>query len=841
MSDLREKRVELILQQLEELPTLPAVAVRVLEVTSNDTSSAREVVDLIASDPALTARILQLVHRADAGVRGEVNSVERAVVLLGFEAVRSAVLAITVFHALGAGGNSSPDNKGHFSREAFWKHCVAVACCAELLAAAANRAAVSAIVTGDGKDARPHAAGHGGNVEPLNTSEAFICGLLHDLGKVALDAVLPKSFSRVVEAADLLRGNIADVERTVIGLDHMVVGKRLAERWQLPAVIRDCAWLHGQPPQALPANVRQPRMVNLITLADVLAREQHLGYSGNYTFTVSRQTLMDTVGVTQAQVSEVMRHLVEQIEPRAKALGLGQASSGELYQHALAQANRELGRVSGQLAAKNRKLAVRARFFDALSNFQSELHADAPPQAVLHAIGQTAVSVLGVGCAAVFSLPPGQTYAEAVLCDAAGEVFETSLVDLPVRESVASVMSTVSNVTAANPGGNEAPVAAQLIGRSGDFAQKQENDDGLARLRPQKPQPGDGPVMSAGNDLEWFVGAVSPRLPDSHRFWICLEADGACIGGVVWGASAGEAQRLSPQVQELAAIANGWALALRTAQIREEARTLAEQLAEVNRRLHNAQSEILRSRMMTSIGEMAAGAAHEMNNPLAVISGRSQLLAQQLTDPKHKAAAHLIHEQSHRLSAIITELMDFAKPEPPNPAEADLADLVERALTEAKQQTDPADRRIEVTMADVPPVVVDSRQVSSALAEVLDNAIRATDPTTGHVAVHAAFDPYSTKVVVTVTDDGCGMDEATVRQAFDPFYSNKPAGRRRGLGLAKALRWIEASGGSIRLESRPEQGTRAVILLPAAGQKGVGPAGLEQHKPGASERRAARG
>src|SRR3954465_10567978 len=76
MSDLREKRVELILQQLEELPTLPAVAVRVLEGTSDDTSTAREVVELISSDPALTARILQLVHRADAGVRGEVNSVE---------------------------------------------------------------------------------------------------------------------------------------------------------------------------------------------------------------------------------------------------------------------------------------------------------------------------------------------------------------------------------------------------------------------------------------------------------------------------------------------------------------------------------------------------------------------------------------------------------------------------------------------------------------------------------------------------------------------------------------------------------------------------------------------
>jgi signal transduction histidine kinase len=204
-----------------------------------------------------------------------------------------------------------------------------------------------------------------------------------------------------------------------------------------------------------------------------------------------------------------------------------------------------------------------------------------------------------------------------------------------------------------------------------------------------------------------------------------------------------------------------------------------------------------------------------MNNPLAVISGRSQLLAQQLTDPKHKAAAHLIHEQSHRLSSIITELMDFAKPEPPHPKETDLAELIARALHEAKTQTDPADRTFEVTMTDVPPVAVDPQQVAAALTEVIENSIHATDPTSGHIELHAAFDPYSSRVVVTVSDNGCGMDEGTVKRAFDPFFSNKPAGRRRGLGLAKALRWIEASGGSIRLESRAGQGTRGVILLPA--------------------------
>src|SRR2546423_10062600 len=128
MSDVREKRVELILQQLEDLPTLPAVAVKVLEVTSSESSDAQEVVKLISSDPSLTARILQLVHRAEVGVRGEVNSIERAVILLGFEAVRSAVLAVTVFQSF---GSLSERRAGHFSRDEFWKHCVSVACCAE--------------------------------------------------------------------------------------------------------------------------------------------------------------------------------------------------------------------------------------------------------------------------------------------------------------------------------------------------------------------------------------------------------------------------------------------------------------------------------------------------------------------------------------------------------------------------------------------------------------------------------------------------------------------------------------------------------------------------------------
>lgn len=750
MSDPASKRVDLVLQQLEHLPTLPSVAVRVLEATGDDTSHAAEVTRIIESDPALSARILQMVHRADVGARGEVSSVERAVVLLGFNAVRSAVLALGVFETFLA--PSSPSST-HFSRDEFWKHCLAVGCCAELLAEEL-----------------------GGSRQGIDPSEAFVCGLLHDLGKIALDATLPKSFSRVVEAADLIRGNIADVERSVIGVDHLVVGKRLAERWQLPGTLRDCIWLHGQLPEALPATVRNGRLVNLVTLADQLVREQHVGYSGNYSGSVPLESLLSATGVRPEHLEHARQRLVAQIEPRARALGLGEATSAQLYQQALTQANRELGRVSEQLAARNRRLAVRARFFEALSSFHGELRPDAPTATVLQAIAQTAIAVLDAAPVAAFSLPPGRDYAECVIVGKTGDVVQSGLAEL-------------AHEPADNP--SEAPFASLRI------------------------IPGEGPIRLAGTELEWLLNSVGPRLGHDHRWWIPLHADGQVIGGILWGAPATEPQRLGNQLDELSALVGGWALALRTCQIREESRALSEQLAEANRQLQTAQSQVLRARTMATIGELAAGAAHEMNNPLAVISGRSQLLAMELSDPRHKSMAALVAEQAQRLSDMISDLMEFARPQPSQPTRVEVADLVEVAIAQAKQRLDRTDTSVELTLPDVPAVRVDRTQVGSALAETLCNALQATESRDGRVEVSAAFDPLSQRVVLSVTDNGVGMDENTLRHAFDPFFSAQKAGRRRGMGLPRALRWVEQSGGELRLDSRPDQGTRAVFLLPA--------------------------
>jgi signal transduction histidine kinase len=182
--------------------------------------------------------------------------------------------------------------------------------------------------------------------------------------------------------------------------------------------------------------------------------------------------------------------------------------------------------------------------------------------------------------------------------------------------------------------------------------------------------------------------------------------------------------------------------------------------------------------------------------------------------------------------------MIFAKPQPPKPALTSVQDIIKSAMEKVLSNTSAVGgRKIEfqehsasvaasnhgLTSAGavhVPLVFVDAQQVCDALTEVLNNAVQATDDHLGHISVSVVFDPYGRNAVISVVDNGRGMDEATLRRAFDPFFSAKSAGRRRGMGLAKAVRWIEGTGGSIRLESQPDQGTRALILLPVGeGQK----------------------
>ncbi len=233
------------------------------------------------------------------------------------------------------------------------------------------------------------------------------------------------------------------------------------------------------------------------------------------------------------------------------------------------------------------------------------------------------------------------------------------------------------------------------------------------------------------------------------------------------------------------------------------------------------EEERLQTAKLTALAELAAGAGHEINNPLAVISGQAQYLlgheADWFTGDTEKETARALHNiiaQTKRVHSLLRDLMLFARPAAPRPAWADLPTLlgeVAASLGELAQQ-----RQVRVEVAPAPdrfPVYLDAEQVRTALVCLLRNAIEAVPP--AGWARLVLLGPAGGMVEVAVEDSGPGPAAGLHAALFDPFYSGRSAGRGRGMGLPVAWRLARQQGGDLRLDpARPVGPTRFVLALP---------------------------
>lgn len=736
------RRIELILRQIDALPTLPTVATRLLALTANDQTHARRVIELVNSDPALTSKVLALCRRADTGLRADVMTIERAVLMLGFSAIRSAALSVKVVEAftqLSAAGEAADLHR--FDRVGFWRHSLAVAILSELIAAA-----------------------HPG-VKDLNPDEAFVCGLLHDVGKLALDHVLPKSFARVIELTDLNQGNIAEFERRVVGLDHHTVGKRLAEQWQLPHRLQDCIWLHGSAYDTLP-RLEHRRMIGLVGLADLLARRHHIGYSGNHQFKQSAAELAVALELDPHRCDKVMPQVFEELEKRSLAMGLDEKPSRELFLQSIQQANQVLGRLNSALERRGRAASRQTQVIDAIAAF----HAAATP-------GRSVQDVMNQVAASVRSTLGGGFYALLMQQES------------PAGDDRAWLVCQY--------GEHSRPLRCEL-------AEPPPHSPDLWALDPREPA-----MLSLASILPWVTDYLVDA-PDLRQVRVLPLSCG-------WGTAAVLLHNRDdlPPWPQLSSLTSTWGAAIAAAAQHDGARRLGEDLAEANSALAEAQDRLLRSESMARLGEMAAGAAHEMNNPLAVISGRSQLLA--LTLPpgsKEHHAAQTIVEQAHHLSDLITSLRLFADPPKPTRRPCDVAALLREAIEQVKLDVPPADEvKLNLLIGDdLPALSIDAQQIAQAIHELLVNAVQAEPKST--VTINCRVDAAQHQLVIQVSDDGVGMDDHTLSHAMDPFFSAKRAGRRVGMGLARARQLVAGHGGGIDLRSVMGRGTAATVVIP---------------------------
>jgi len=296
--------------------------------------------------------------------------------------------------------------------------------------------------------------------------------------------------------------------------------------------------------------------------------------------------------------------------------------------------------------------------------------------------------------------------------------------------------------------------------------------------------------------------------------------------------SAGNLDQLIPvrsgdEFGKLARSFNSMTNALRNsrAELQELARTLEQKVDTRTQELRRAQAQTMRGEKLASVGLLASGVAHELNNPLTGILTFSHLLREKMADNSRDAEdMDLVIRETKRCAAIIKRLLDFAREKQPEKKFNDINQIIEDTVRIVER---PAHLRdIVITMdldRTLPPIWIDADQIKQVIMNMIVNAQHAVEEK-GSITVRTrrAAEPRPSAqsaepiamVEISIIDTGCGISEQNLRRIFDPFFTSKDVGKGTGLGLSVSHGIVEAHGGVIEVQSKVEEGSTFSVFLP---------------------------
>ena len=242
-----------------------------------------------------------------------------------------------------------------------------------------------------------------------------------------------------------------------------------------------------------------------------------------------------------------------------------------------------------------------------------------------------------------------------------------------------------------------------------------------------------------------------------------------------------------------------------------------EERRSLEMQLHNAQK-------LEAIGTLAGGMAHDLNNAMVPLLALTKLAVAAMPEgSRERRRLELVHKGAERAREVAAQMLAFSREEKVETAPVDFPAVLREAM-ELLRASLPATIRLETHISPVPTIVANAGQLSQVIVNLVTNASQAIGTAMGVIDVSlepsappaAAAAKGGNWVRLAVVDTGCGMDEATRRRIFEPFFTTKQVGQGTGLGLSVVHGIVSAHGGTIEVSSRPGDGTRFDILLPAA-------------------------
>jgi len=229
--------------------------------------------------------------------------------------------------------------------------------------------------------------------------------------------------------------------------------------------------------------------------------------------------------------------------------------------------------------------------------------------------------------------------------------------------------------------------------------------------------------------------------------------------------------------------------------------------------LRRTQAQLIQSAKMAAVGELAAGVAHELNNPLNSVLGSSELLLERARlDGRDRERLEAIARQAWRASDIIRNLLDFARQRGTLRDWADVNQVVSDSLSLLRQRLEnDGVILVEEYADDLPPLLLNASRLKEVFLSLTLNALQAM-PEGGRLTVRT--EQRGDRVAVTFVDDGEGIVADVQQRIFEPFYTTRPVGQGTGLGLSVSLGIVQDHGGTIQVDSRPGKGATFVVWLP---------------------------
>lgn len=267
-----------------QLPTLPEVYSRLRQVLANPKTSAQEVASIIEQDQALSSKVLKIVNSAFYGFPQKVSTISHATVILGFNEIRNIAFSASVINMFNQEGD---DPLFHY--KGFWEHALGVAVCSRIIAKKVGTAFIK------------------------NPEEAFIAGLMHDVGKITQEQYMAKEYRPVLEMARENKLSLREAEKAVLGFDHQEVGEYLAENWNLPSILSVAIGYHHTPRAFSKEDPSFP-MVCVVHIANTLVRALNVGWGGDRFVPTAEKVTWEFLRLNKSDIEKIMNDTVAAVD-----------------------------------------------------------------------------------------------------------------------------------------------------------------------------------------------------------------------------------------------------------------------------------------------------------------------------------------------------------------------------------------------------------------------------------------------------------------------------------------------------------------------------------------------